>query len=279
MYIDAHQHFWRYSIHEYAWISDPMKDLKRNFLPDDLLPLLKEMKFEGTVAVQARQTLGETRWLLELSNIYGFIKGVIGWVDLCSPDIDNQLAEFASYPKFVGIRHVLQDEGDDLFMLQDSFLLGIHKLIKYNLVYDLLILPRHLPYAIQLVQDFPELRFVVNHLAKPFIKEKILSPWNEHIRQLANQPNVYCKLSGMVTEASWNGWRWDDFLPYLDVVFSSFGPERLMIGSDWPVCTLAASYRKTMKIVTDYIARESHSGRELILGKNAATVYNLKDIS
>jgi L-fuconolactonase len=277
MKIDTHQHFWKYNDLEYSWISDKMKVLKRDFLPGDLLPELEQMKLDGSIAVQARQSLEETRWLLELAGTYDFIKGVVGWVDLCSNEVENQLAEFSLNPKFVGVRHVLQDEPDDLFMLKDHFLHGISLLKKYSLVYDLLILPRHIPYAIQLVEKFPDQWFVLDHIAKPLIKDKILTPWKEGIERLSLQPNVYCKLSGMVTEASWKGWNKDDFVPYLDVMFGSFGQSRLMIGSDWPVCTVASDYRKTMQIVIDYIASESQTTGELITGKNAIRIYNLKD--
>jgi L-fuconolactonase len=277
MKIDTHQHFWKYNDLEYSWISDKMKVLKRDFLPGDLLPELEQMKLDGSIAVQARQSLEETMWLLELAGTYDFIKGVVGWVDLCSNEVENQLAEFSLNPKFVGVRHVLQDEPDDLFMLKDHFLHGISLLKKYSLVYDLLILPRHIPYTIQLVEKFPDQWFVLDHIAKPLIKDKILTSWKEGIERLSLQPNVYCKLSGMVTEASWKGWNKDDFVPYLDVMFGSFGQSRLMIGSDWPVCTVASDYRKTMQIVIDYIASESQTTGELIMGKNAVRIYNLKD--
>ena len=234
-----------------------MKVLRKDFLPDDLLPLLKQSGFDGSIAVQARQSLEETRWLLNLAGEFDFIKGVVGWVDLCSVEAENQIAEFASDPKFVGVRHVLQDEPDDMFMLKDSFLKGISLLKKFNLVYELLIFPRHLPYAVNLVKQFPDQQFVLDHIGKPPIKDKIISPWKEGIKQLALQKNVACKLSGMVTEASWKGWSRSDFVPYLDVVFDTFGPSRLMIGSDWPVCTLASDYKKTMQIIIDYIDSKS----------------------
>jgi len=275
MRIDAHQHFWIYKREEYSWISESMKGLRKDFLPADLLPLLKQSDFDGSIAVQARQSLEETRWLLKLAREYDFIKGVVGWVDLCSGEAENQIAEFASDPKFVGVRHVLHDEPDDMFMLQDSFLKGISLLKKFNLVYELLIFPRHLPIAVQLVKKFPDQKFVLDHIAKPLIKDKILSPWKEGIQQLALQPDVSCKLSGMVTEAEWKGWSRSDFIPYLDVIFNSFGPSRLMTGSDWPVCLLASKYMDTMQIIVDYIASKSQADRELIMGRNAERIYNL----
>jgi L-fucono-1,5-lactonase len=275
MKVDAHQHFWRYNSAEYAWISDSMRVLKRDFLPEDLGKELKTIGFEGSVAVQARQTTDETRWLLSLAGEFDFIKGVVGWIDLCSPEAEGQLAEFSSYAKFSGVRHVLQDEPDDQFMLRESFLKGISLLKKYELVYEILIFTRHLPYAAKLVEKFPEQKFVLDHIAKPLIREKVLSPWREGIQELALHPNVCCKLSGMVTEASWTRWRKDDFTPYLDVIFDSFGPSRLMIGSDWPVCTVASGYKETMQIVIDYIGRSNQNDQELILGRNAKIIYNL----
>jgi L-fuconolactonase len=253
-----------------------MKVLRKDFLPDNLLPLLRQSDFDGSIAVQARQSLEETRWLLKLASEYDFIKGVVGWVDLCSDEAESQIADFASDPKLVAVRHVLQDEPDDKFMLKDRFLKGISLLKKFNLVYELLIYPKHLPFAIQLVKKFPDQKFVLDHIAKPLIKDKTLSPWEEGIRQLALQPNVSCKLSGMVTEALWKGWGKSDFVPYLDVVFDSFSSSRLMIGSDWPVCTIASDYKETMQIIINYISLKSEADRELIMGRNAERIYNLK---
>jgi L-fuconolactonase len=276
MKIDAHQHFWKYNQVEYFWISDSMKVLRRNFLPDDLLKHLKQVNFDGSIAVQARQSIEETRWLLELADDYNFIKGVVGWVDLCSGEVESQLNEFTSHPKFKGVRHVLQDEADDMFMLRDAFLNGICQLKKYKLVYELLVFPKHLPYAVQLVKEFPDQQFVLDHIAKPLIRDRILSPWKEGIKQLALYNNVSCKLSGMVTESVWQGWTNNDFIPYLDSIFDSFGPSRLMIGSDWPVCTLASDYKETLQIIIDYIALKSEADRDLIMGINAEKIYNLK---
>jgi len=276
MRIDAHQHFWKYNQAEYSWITDSMKVLRKDFLPADLLPLLKQSGFDGSIAVQARQSLEETRWLLNLSRENDFIKGVVGWIDLCSDEAESQIAGFAVDPKLVGVRHVLQDEPDDKFMLKDSFLRGIRLLKEFDLVYELLIYPKHLPFAVQMVKEFPDQKFVLDHIAKPLISDKILSPWKGGIQQLALQPNVSCKLSGMVTEASWKGWSKSDFVPYLDVIFDAFGPSRLMIGSDWPVCTLASGYKDTLQIVIDYINPVSPADLELILGRNAERIYTLK---
>jgi L-fuconolactonase len=275
MRIDAHQHFWKYNTSEYSWISGQMEVLKRDFLPENLLPELKGINFDGSLAVQARQSLEETRWLLEIAGKHKFVRGVVGWVDLCSEDSDKQLNDFTKNRKFAGVRHVLQDEPDDRFMLNDSFLKGIDILGKYNIVYEILILPKHLAIADKLVEWFPGQKFVLDHIAKPLIKDGTISPWKEEIQKLARHPNLSCKLSGIVTEADWKGWKKEDFLPYLDVALEAFGPSRLMIGSDWPVCTVSSSYNKTMNLVIDYINYLSQSDRDMILGDNAIRIYNL----
>ena len=275
MRIDSHQHFWKYNPSEYSWISDQMKVLKRDFLPDDLLPELKGIKFDGSITVQARQSLEETRWLLDIAGKHEFVKGVVGWIDLNSEEAAIQLMEFVNSRKFVGVRHVLQDENDDRFMLSESFIRGIRMLGEYDLVYEILILPKHLSYADELVAGFPGHKFVLDHLAKPLIKDGSMSPWKENMQKIARYPNVYCKLSGMVTEAQWKEWKREDFIPYLDVVFEAFGPSRLMIGSDWPVCTISSSYNKTMKLVLDYIKPFNQADKDMILGNNAIRLYNL----
>lgn len=275
MRIDAHQHFWRYQPVNYGWIDEKMAVLKRDFLPSDLKPLLSAMGFEGCVAVQARQSLEETRWLLELAEQNDFIRGVVGWVDLCSADLSRQLEQFSDHPKLRGVRHVLQDEPDDDFILRDDFFRGIGQLEKFDLAYDILIFPRHLSTACQLVEAFPRQRFVLDHLAKPPIAEGMFEPWEQDLRALAALPNIFCKLSGMVTEARWKESKPEDFLPYLDVAFDAFGPSRLMIGSDWPVCTVSNSYESTLRIVTDYIQQLPAPQQDGILGKNCAAFYRL----
>lgn len=275
MRIDAHQHFWRYDPTEYPWITDQLAAIRRDYMPEDLQPLLEANGFDGCVAVQARQTLEETRWLLQLADEHPFIKGVVGWVDLSAADVREQLAPFAGHPKLKGIRHLLQDEPDDAYMLRPEFRRGLAVLGELGLTYDLLLFPRHLPYAVQLVQEFDEQPFVVDHLAKPYIKAGAISPWREEIQRLARYENVYCKLSGMVTEADWHHWRPGDFTPYLDVALEAFGPRRLMIGSDWPVCTLAGEYEPVMAIVVDYIERLSATERQAILGGTATAFYKL----
>ena len=275
MRLDAHQHFWKYNAVQYDWINEMMMDLKRDFLPADLKPLLDVEGFDGSIAVQARQDADETQWLLELANQNDSIKGVVGWADLCSPDVVAELEQLALHPKFVGVRHILQSELDDQFMLRMDFKRGIGRLAEHGLTYDLLLYPRHLPVAVKLVREFPEQSFVLDHIAKPLIADGLIEPWDRDIRELADFDNVWCKLSGMVTEAGWNEWTAEDFRPYLDVVCEAFGPDRLMIGSDWPVCTLSGDYRSTMRIVRDYIAQFDASQQEDILGANCAEFYGV----
>jgi len=278
MRIDAHQHFWRYNQEEYGWIDDRMNSLKRDFLPAELEPLCLKNEIQGTIAVQARQTIMETKWLLELAEKYNFIKGVVGWVDLRSDEVGKQLSEFSRNPHFVGVRHVVQDEPDDRFMLKDSFLRGIDKLKNYNFTYDILVFPRQLPAAIEIVRLFPGQRFVLNHIAKPLIKDGIFSPWDRELEKLASFPNVTCKISGIVSEADWHSWRKEDFIPYLDIVFNAFGSDRLMFGSDWPVCTVAASYDEVFAIFYDYLKNKKCREHEIenMLGQNAQYFYSLE---
>jgi len=275
MRIDAHQHFWNYSPSEHTWMTGEMAVLKQDFLPKDLRPLLDGAGFGGSIAVQARQSVEETEFLLELAEQNEFIRGVVGWVDLCSPELVTQLERFAEDKKLVGVRHVVQDEPDDGFMLRADFRRGIARLADFGLTYDVLIFPRQLSAARQLVEEFPAQPFVLDHIAKPLIEQGILSPWESGVRALARLPNIYCKLSGMVTEARWRQWREDDFRAYLDVIFNAFGPERVMIGSDWPVCTLSADYGQALGIVIDYIAQLSSEVQEGILGGNCARFYGL----
>ena len=276
MRIDAHQHFWRYNADEFGWIDDSMSSLRRDFGPDDLKPELERAGFQGSIAVQARQSLEETRWLLELAEDSPLILGVVGWVDLCSPDVRLQLQTFAGNPKLVGIRHVVQSEPDERFLLLPEFLRGISVLEEFDLTYDILIYPQHLPVAVEFVRHSPRQRFVLDHLAKPLIKSASIHPWEAGIRELAKFPNVCSKLSGMVTEADWQNWRPEDLKPYLDIALDNFGPERLMIGSDWPVCTVAASYKQTMSVVLDYLYKYPVNVQDAVLGGNAQRFWKLK---
>ncbi len=275
MRVDAHQHFWRYDPAEYGWIGEGMERLARDYLPADLAPLLAAEGIAGSVAVQARQTIEETRWLLDLAAKHPAILGVVGWVDLRSNEVGEQLREFAANPRFVGVRHVVQDEPDVRFLLGEAFVGGLRQLHGFGLTYDLLLYPSQLPAAVELAGMMPEQPFVLDHLAKPLIKPGILDPWQADLRALARHPNVSCKLSGLVTEAAWQGWKRADFAPYLEVALEAFGPKRLMMGSDWPVCLLAAEYPDVVAIVTDFIARLSDSEQALILGGTASRFYGL----
>ena len=275
MSIDAHQHFWQYSAEEYGWIGPQMAVLQKDHLPADLIPLLEGTGLDGTVAVQARQRLEETEWLLSLSDQYPSIRGVVGWVDLCSPSVQMQLECFSTHDKFCGVRHVVEDEPDDQFMLREGFLRGLAALRAYGLTYDILIVPRHLPTACQVAAQFSDQPFVLDHIAKPLIKEQVMDPWAESIQRLAAFPNVYCKASGMVTEADWQRWQPADLRPYLDIVFEAFGPERIMFGSDWPVCTLAGTYAEVADALHDYVKSLSEHEQAAVWGETAWTFYGL----
>ncbi|MRR22413.1 amidohydrolase [bacterium] len=277
MKIDAHQHFWIYNSSDYGWIGDNMDVLKRNYLPEDLSIELAGAGYSGSVVVQARQTVEETRWLLELSGRHDFIKGVVGWADLSDEDrLRRQLDQLCSHKKLVGLRHVVHDEPDDNFMLRDNFLKGIGILKDYNLTFDLLLFPKHLPVAQLVVSMFPGQPFVLDHISKPPIKNKVISPWREDIIRLAQNKNVFCKLSGMVTEAELGNWKHEDFIPYLDVVFEAFGADRLMIGSDWPVCRLAGEYQEVTAIVEGYLSGLPDNLRRKVTGENCVSFYGLE---
>lgn len=276
MMIDAHHHLWKYNSHDYGWMDSSMSLLQRDYLPDDLESELKLSGVRGTVVVQARQSMEETRWLLELADQYSFIQGVVGWFDLRSPSLKKELDKLAAHPKLVGVRHVIHDEEDDDFMLRSDFMRGIAQLEAYDLSYDLLLFPRHLERALKLVKTFPRQRFVLDHLGKPLIKKGLLEPWRCEIARLAAHPNVWCKLSGMVTEADHKQWQYKDLKPYMEVVLESFGPEWIMLGSDWPVCRLAAEYSEVMKIVKVFIKDLNPIDQEKILYQNAIDCYQLK---
>jgi len=277
MKIDSHQHYWHFNTADYGWMGENMSVIKRDFLPTDLLPELKSIDFDGSVAVQARQSLEETNWLLQLADEHPHIKGVVGWLDLQSEQAEEQIAAFAKHPKAAGVRHVIHDEEDLDFMLRPAFIRGVQLLEKYDLAYDILIFPTHLANTIEFVKQFSDKQiFVVDHIAKPLIKDGIVSPWKEDIVALAKFPNVYCKVSGMVTEADWNTWKPENIRPYLDVIMDAFGPERILIGSDWPVCLVAGKYSEVMQVVTDYISTFTEKEQALMLGENAAKAYGIK---
>jgi L-fuconolactonase len=275
MRIDAHQHFWRYKRDEYGWIDDSMRALRRDFFPDNLRPEIERAGFDGSIAVQTRQNLEETRWLLQLAERNPTILGVIGWVDLRSPNVRSELAEFAENPKLLGVRHIVQSEPDQRFLLQPEFLRGVSALAGFELTYDILIYPRHLSAAAEFVERFPEQRFVLDHMAKPPIRSRQLQPWESDLRALAKFRNVVCKISGLVTEAEWSSWKAEDIIPYLDVAFDAFGADRLIFGSDWPVCTVAASYTQVVELVQNYLSGFSIEVRDAVFGGNAERFWKL----
>src|SRR5258706_135936 len=269
MRIDSHQHFWNYGAKEYPWIGEKAKRIARDFLPEELERELKGANLDGSIAVQARQSIEESRWLLNLADHYPSIKGVVGWVDLRSPAVESELRDLSRHPRFVAVRHVVQDEPDPRFMLQPDFLRGMGKLKQFGLAYDVLIYPKQLPAAIDLVHRFPEQTFVLDHIAKPVIKDGTMSPWDQQMRELAKSANVFCKVSGMVTEAKLEAWKAADFDPFLDVVFGAFGADRLMFGSDWPVCLLSGTYQQVYGIVHDYVKKHAAKAEREIFGQNA----------
>jgi len=276
MVIDAHQHFWHYDPQRHGWITDAMSAIRRDFLPSQFESECVANGVDASVLVQVDQTEAETRFLLQLAEQYPRIAAVIGWIDLLAPSLAERLQYFSQFQKLHGFRHIAQAEPDDRFLVQRAFLDGISLLRQFNFVYEILIYPRQLPAAIELASHLPDQPFVLDHLAKPFIKARCLEPWATHMRILAQSKNVQCKLSGMVVEADWHAWKPADFRPYLDVVFDAFGPERLMFGSDWPVCLLAGSYARVKELVADYVGRNCPQHKEKIFGDNAARFYQLK---
>lgn len=276
MKIDSHQHFWNYSAAEYPWIGPGMERLARDYRPADLATVAGAEGVEGSVAVQARQSLAESRWLLGLAEESPLIRGVVGWVDLRSEGVSTVLAELSTHGKFVGVRHVVQDEPDLRFLLGADFVRGVRQLCAFRLTYDLLLYPPQLPAAVELVGMLPEQPFVLDHLAKPRIKTGAIEAWRREIEALARHDNVCCKVSGMVTEATWRGWKATDFRPYLDVVLEAFSPERLMFGSDWPVCLLAGEYTEVVGIVSDFFSPLSTAEQDQIWGGTARRFYGLR---
>lgn len=274
MKLDSHQHFWKYSPQQHNWIDDSMVSLKRDFLPNDLEPHLIENKIEACVVVQADQSEKETEFLLELATQYEFIKGVVGWVDLRAKNVEERLQFYSQNQYFKGVRHIVQSEKQD-FLLDPAFQNGIGKLGNLNLTYDLLIYSHQIEAAIKLVSQFPNQKFVLDHLAKPNIKNGKIDPWKNQIQRMAQFSNVSCKISGMVTEADHTQWKPSDFIPYLDIVFDAFGENRILFGSDWPVCLLAASYQEVYQLITDYTANFSLEQRDKLFGANAERFYNI----
>jgi L-fuconolactonase len=273
--IDSHQHFWIFDAVRDSWINDEMLAIKRDFSPADLLPVLRQNGIDGCVAVQASQTDDETTFLLNHAAANPFVQGVVGWVDLKAADLEEKLQYYKQYPKLKGFRHVLQSEPDKQYMLQPAFQQGIAALQKHGYTYDILIFPEHLPFAATLAGNFPGQKFVLDHLAKPPIKDQKISEWRKDLEILSQHPNVSCKISGMLTEADWANWKVEDFTPYLDVVFNAFGTNRVMFGSDWPVCLLAGGYEGTMEVIQNYVSRLSATEQDLFWSGNAISFYGL----
>jgi len=274
MIIDSHQHFWKYDTVRDTWMDTSMDVIRKDFLPKDLSPILKANNIDGCIAVQADQSEAETEFLLQCAEKNPFIKGVVGWVDLTANNLEERLEYYASNPLFKGVRHIVQAEKDD-YLLRKDVQKGLRKLLKYNLVYDILVFPNQLTSAIALVEAFPNQKFILDHIAKPTISKSISEIWVHNIKQLSKHKNVYCKLSGLVTETINFKFKDNDFKPYIDVIFKAFGADRIMFGSDWPVCLLAANYDKVFQIVNDYLENQSTEVKNNILGKNAIKIYNL----
>jgi L-fuconolactonase len=273
--IDAHQHFWYFDPIKDSWMTNEMSVIKKDFIPQDLQPVLGENGFDGCVLVQVDQSENENDFLLELAVKNDFIKGVIGWVDLQAEKLNERLAYYQQFKKLKGFRHILQGEKDRAYMLKPEFIRGISVLTQFNYTYDILIFPDQLQYTEKFVESFPEQKFVIDHLAKPYIKDKKIDGWKGDIQQLAQYENVFCKISGMVTEASWQSWEENDFMPYIDVVVNTFGTDRVMFGSDWPVCLLAATYNEVVHIVKNYFSSFTENEQDKVFGQNAIKFYNL----
>jgi len=272
--IDAHQHFWKFDPVRDSWIDESMQKIQRDFLPEDLLPLLQENQFSGCVAVQASQSEDETNFLVNLAAKNDFIKGVVGWVDLRGVTIEERLNHFSSNKIIKGFRHVVQGESDD-FMLRKDFQNGISALKEFNFTYDILIFHRQLPAAIELVNQFPDQPFVIDHIAKPDIKSGDILSWKKGIQEISKAENVFCKISGMVTEADWKNWKTDDLKPYLDVIFENFSADKLMFGSDWPVLNVASDYTEVVKTLENYMALLTVENQNKIWYENAISFYKL----
>lgn len=275
MKIDAHHHYWKYNPVEYDWIDDAMAAIRADFLPETLEATIRSAGVDGVVTVQARQLVEETEWLLQMAQKHNFMKGVVGWLPLIDADLVRSLEFYSEVPKLKGLRHVLQGEPDMEYMLRPDFDRGLSLLKNFNLVYDILIFERQLPNTIRMVDRHPNQVFVLDHIAKPLIAQNELLPWSDNLRELARRENVYCKLSGMVTEADFRSWTPEQLKPYFDVVLEAFGPNRLMWGSDWPVCLVATSYNRWVQLISETISSFSATEQQTILGTNAQRVYNL----
>jgi len=275
MIIDSHQHFWNFEPVKHAWIDDSMSVIRRDFTPEDLKKVYDQNGIDGCVAVQADQTIAETDFLLKLSEEHDFIKGIVGWADLRAENIEDVLQEYSQFEGLKGFRHVVLGEADHNFLLRPDFLRGISALEKNNFTYDILIFPHQLGATLEFVKKFPNQKFVIDHIAKPYIKDGFYDGWAALMTAIAQHENVYCKLSGMITEADFNTWTPKQLMPYMELVLNAFGPERIMYGSDWPVCLVAGNYTKVKEVTTNFIAKLSASEQAGIMGANAITFYNI----
>jgi L-fuconolactonase len=273
--IDSHQHFWQFEPVRDSWITDDMHIIQQDFMPLHLFPLLRETGVDGTVIVQSDQSEQENAFQLSNAAKFDFIKGVVGWVDLQSKSVEDRLAYYAGFEKMKGFRHVLQGEADRALMLKPAFKHGISLLEKYGYTYDILIFPDQLQHSLILVKEFPNQRFVIDHVAKPYIKKKEIEAWKRDLQAIAQYQNVFCKISGMVTESDWKKWKKEDLLPYIDVVVNAFGTKRIMFGSDWPVCLVASSYKQWVDLLKEYFTPFSREERNAFFGDNAVTFYKL----
>ncbi|UJF32374.1 amidohydrolase family protein [Paenibacillus hexagrammi] len=280
MRIDAHQHYWRIERGDYGWITPDLPVLYRDFSPQDLLPHLKQHQLDGSIAVQAAPTLAETDYLLSLADTDDSILGVVGWLDLHDPEHRSHYERFSRHPKFVGFRIMIQEMPDASSILEPSFLEALSAYAAEDVPIDLLVVSHQLPPLVRLLERVPHLRGVIDHLAKPRIAEGATAPWLSYMREIAAHPKLYCKLSGMVTEADHRHWKQADFTFYIRQILELFGPQRVMFGSDWPVCLLAASYDQTMSVLQQAIPDSwSEQERTLLFGENARTFYKLNDVS
>jgi L-fuconolactonase len=274
--IDAHQHFWRYNPKRDAWITDSMPTLRRDYLPQDLKFELDRNEIDATVSVQADSSETETDFLLDLAEQYSFIAGVVGWVDLRAPNVPERLEHYSGFEKLRGFRHIVQSEPDDHFLVRDDIVRGIGYLHQFGFTYDILIYSNQMPAALELMERLPEQPFVIDHIGKPPIRQGEITAWAGYLRAMASNPMAYCKISGLITEADWKTWRPGDFRPYLDVVFEAFGTDRILFGSDWPVCLLAGTYRSVKDLVMDYMGDLPRPEQEKVMGANAERFYSLK---
>lgn len=275
MRIDAHQHFWRYHPHSHGWINDEMAFIRKDFLPEDLLPILKAHQIEGCIAVQADESKEENEMLLSLAGQYSFIKGVVGWVDLLSPNFNEEISSYLNSEKLVGFRCIMQGKEDEIYLKNETFIQHVALLAKLNYTYDLLVYHHQLPSLIKFVDRLPDNKLILDHIGKPNIRQKDFRSWKENISQIAKHPHIYCKLSGMITEADYTQWRYEDIVPYMDAVGEAFGTDRICFGSDWPVCLVAGSYERMIQVAEKWSSQLSVIEQENIFGKNTIKFYNI----